>query len=176
NGGELWRVGGCETRGPGSRLRGGSARLGAGQEDSIRHFETAIRLGRRMGARPIVARAQCLLAGVRLSSGPGAEERDELATMLAEAAQCARELGLVDVTGGVAFLRAQLVEPQDERPANSFRRDGDVWTVRFAGRDLRLKDGKGPRYLATLLATPERELHVLEFVAMAAPPTSHSTP
>src|SRR5262249_18284470 len=61
------------------------------QEDSIRHFETAIRLGRRMGARPIVARAQCLLAGVRLSSSPGAEERDELATRPAEAAEGGRE-------------------------------------------------------------------------------------
>src|SRR5262249_57678083 len=159
NGGELWRVGGCETRGPGSRLRGGSARLGAGQEASIRHFETAIRVGRRMGARPVVARAQCLLAGVRLSLGPGAEERDELATMLAEAAQCARELGLVDVTARVDLLQAQLVEPQDERPANSFRRDGDVWTVRFAGRDLRLKDGKGPRDPATLPATHRRGPH-----------------
>jgi hypothetical protein len=41
--------------------------------------------------------------------------------------------------------------------------------VRFAGQDLRLKDGKGPRYLATLLAAPRREIHVLQFVTPAAP-------
>jgi hypothetical protein len=39
--------------------------------------------------------------------------------------------------------------------------------VRYASRDLRLKDGKGPRYLATLLAAPGREVHVLQFVAAA---------
>jgi hypothetical protein len=56
--------------------------------------------------------------------------------------------------------------------ANTFRHDGEIWTVRFAGRDLRLKDGKGPRYLATLLAAPGREVHVLQFVATAATPRS----
>jgi hypothetical protein len=40
--------------------------------------------------------------------------------------------------------------------ANAFQRDGDVWTVRYGGRALRLKDGKGPRYLAILLAAPGR--------------------
>jgi hypothetical protein len=54
--------------------------------------------------------------------------------------------------------------------ALAFRRDGDVWTVRYAGGDICLKDGKGPRYLATLLAAPGRELHVLELAAMSAPP------
>jgi hypothetical protein len=39
--------------------------------------------------------------------------------------------------------------------------------VRYAGRDLRLKDGKGPRYLATLLDAPDREVHVLQFGAAA---------
>jgi len=55
---------------------------------------------------------------------------------------------------------------------HAFRRDGDVWTVRYAGSDIRVKDGKGPRYLATLLAAPGRELHVLELAAMSAPPVS----
>jgi hypothetical protein len=51
---------------------------------------------------------------------------------------------------------------------HTFRCDGDVWTVRYAGRDVWLKDGKGPRYLATLLAAPGREVHVLQFGAGAA--------
>jgi hypothetical protein len=41
-----------------------------------------------------------------------------------------------------------------------------------AGSDIRLKDGKAPRYLATLLAAPGRELHVLELAGMSAPPVS----
>ena len=169
---DLWIVDGCLTLGPWALVLGELGRLCDRPEDSVRHFETAIRLGRRMGARPIVARAQSLLAAVRLSLHPQADERDDLVTMLAEAAQCASELGLVDVTARVERLQEELVERQEHCAANTFRRDGDVWTVRYNGRDLRLKDGKGPRYLATLLAAPERELHVLEFVAMAAPPTS----
>jgi hypothetical protein len=47
----------------------------------------------------------------------------------------------------------------------AFRRDGECWSVAFAGHTLLLRDGKGPRYLATLLAGPGREFHVLDMVA-----------
>ena len=169
---DVWIVDGCQTLGPWALALGGLARLCERATDAVRHFETAIRLGRRMGSPPIVARAQSLLASVRLSLRPEMEERERIAAMLAEAAQCARELGLLDVTARVERLQGKLVGQREDPGPNAFRRDGDVWTVRYAGRDLRLKDGKGPRYVATLLAAPERELHVLEFGAMAAPPAS----
>jgi hypothetical protein len=51
---------------------------------------------------------------------------------------------------------------------NVFRHDGDVWTVSYAGRDVRLKNGKGPRYLATLLQAPGRDVHVLQLGAVPA--------
>ncbi len=172
---DVWSVDGCQTLGPWALVLGELGRLCDRPEDAVRHFEAAIRVGRRMAARPIVARAQSLLAGVRLSLHPQADERERIAAMLAEAAQCAQELGLVDVTTRVERLQGALVERHDHHSTNAFRRDGDVWTVRYDGRDLQLKDGKGPRYLATLLAAPERELHVLEFVAMAAPPTPTAT-
>jgi hypothetical protein len=35
-----------------------------------------------------------------------------------------------------------------------------------------LKDGKGPRYLASLLAAPGRELHVLQFVVQPSAPAA----
>jgi hypothetical protein len=127
-----------------------------------------------MGARPTVARAQSLLASVRLSMKPEAGERDGLAALLAEAEQCAQELGLVDVTARVARLQAKMAHRGSEPEANVFRCDGEIWTARYAGRDLQLKDGKGPRYLATLLAAPGREVHVLQFVA--APPAASGVP
>ena len=46
-----------------------------------------------------------------------------------------------------------------------FRREGDFWTVTFDGRTVRIRDLKGVRYLARLLADPGREHHVLELVA-----------
>src|SRR6185436_13403759 len=97
---------------------------------------------------------------------------ERIAAMLAEAAQCAEELGLVDVAARAARLEAKLAQSPVARDAadpgaNAFRNDGEIWTVRYAGRDLRLKDGKGPRYLATLLAAPGREVHVMQFGATA---------
>ncbi len=49
---------------------------------------------------------------------------------------------------------------------NVFRREGEYWTVAFAGHTLLLRDGKGLRYLTWLLADPGREFHVLEMVAV----------
>ena len=48
---------------------------------------------------------------------------------------------------------------------NVFRREGDYWSVVFAGRTVRVRDLKGVRYLARLLAEPGREFHVLDLVA-----------
>ena len=172
---EVWSVDGCQTLGPWALILGSLARLCGRAADAGRHFENALRLARRMGSPPIVARAQSLLASVRLSSHPAEDERAHIAAMLAEAGQCARELGLLDVTARVDRLQKLVGQHVDPAP-NAFRRDGDVWTVRYAGQELRLKDGKGPRYLATLLAAPGRELHVLEFVAMSAPPASSDAP
>jgi tetratricopeptide (TPR) repeat protein len=44
----------------------------------------------------------------------------------------------------------------------SLRKEGEFWTVAHAGEALRLKDSKGLAYLATLLAHPGREFHVLD--------------
>ena len=48
---------------------------------------------------------------------------------------------------------------------NVFCREGEYWTVAFAGHTLLLRDRKGLRYLTVLLADPGREFHVLEMVA-----------
>jgi hypothetical protein len=40
--------------------------------------------------------------------------------------------------------------------------DGELWAVTFAAQTFRLKDSLGLRYLARLVAEPEREVHVLE--------------
>jgi len=48
---------------------------------------------------------------------------------------------------------------------NVFRREGDYWSVVFDGRTVRVRDLKGMRYLAQLLAHPGREVHVLDLVA-----------
>jgi non-specific serine/threonine protein kinase len=48
-----------------------------------------------------------------------------------------------------------------------FRREGEYWTVAYAGRMARLRGTKGMRYIACLLASPGKELHVLELVQVS---------
>ena len=62
-----------------------------------------------------------------------------------------------------------------EAVRNVFRREGEYWTVRFDGSVVRLRDTKGLRQLARLLARPGREFHAIELegavgqLARAAP-------
>jgi hypothetical protein len=105
---------------------------------------------------------------------PSTDERAAIVALLAEAGRCAQEIGLVDVTARVARLQARLVRKGDAGGVQTFRCDGEVWTVSFAGRELRLRDGKGPRYLASLLAAPEQEFHVLT-LAGGTPATGTSS-
>ena len=59
-------------------------------------------------------------------------------------------------------------DARDEQPVagvNVFRREGDYWSVSFEGHTVRVRDLKGMRYLARLLADPGREYHVLDLVA-----------
>jgi hypothetical protein len=114
-----------------------------------------------MRARPFVAQAQALLAKTRIAADPRAREDAQVTSLLEEAAATAGELGLVQVTALVDGLRRPVV-PRRDTGACTFRCDGEVWTVRFGGREVRLRHGKGPSYLATLLAVPNREVHVLE--------------
>jgi hypothetical protein len=54
---------------------------------------------------------------------------------------------------------------QQTEQADSFRRDGDYWSVTFDGRTVHVRDLKGMHYVARLLADPGREHHVLDLVA-----------
>jgi hypothetical protein len=168
---EVWIVDGCQTLGPWSLVLGALALLCDRPADATRHLEQAITLARRMRARPFIARAQVLLA----EAMPALHPRDGAQGILAaldEAAQSARELGLLQVLARVDRLRAGIATGR-AAAAPSFRRDGEVWSVSFGGAEVLLKDGKGPAYLAMLLAAPRRELHVLELACggSAPPPT-----
>jgi hypothetical protein len=53
---------------------------------------------------------------------------------------------------------------------NLFRREGEYWTVVFDGVVVRLRDAKGLRHLARLLAHPGQEFHVVDLEAAEGPP------
>jgi hypothetical protein len=62
---------------------------------------------------------------------------------------------VADLFGGIAA----------EVCRNLFRREGEYWTVRYEGSVARLKDAKGLRLLALLLADPGREFHAVHLEA-----------
>jgi tetratricopeptide (TPR) repeat protein len=55
-----------------------------------------------------------------------------------------------------------------------FRREGDGWRIRYAGRSATVRDSKGARDLAVLLARPCQEVHVLELATDRDPGTNRA--
>jgi hypothetical protein len=55
---------------------------------------------------------------------------------------------------------------------NLFRREGEYWTIAYQGSVVRLRDAKGLRHLARLLAQPGREFHVVDLEAANRQPGS----
>ncbi|HEX8066829.1 MAG TPA: AAA family ATPase [Thermoleophilaceae bacterium] len=125
------------------------------------HLVAARAQAERSGARPVLAMLCLEEARMLLGRGaPGDRERgDEL---LAEASERAAALGADGIAAAAAELRGGLsLAPA---PAASLRREGDVWLFEYEGRSVRVRDSKGVRYLARLLASPGVEVHALELV------------
>jgi tetratricopeptide (TPR) repeat protein len=57
-----------------------------------------------------------------------------------------------------------------------FRLDGDIWTLSYAGRTVRLRDSKGLRDLAALVTRPDERTHVSELAGAGGLPGSDAGP
>jgi hypothetical protein len=84
--------------------------------------------------------------------------------------QAARTIleGIAAVASARTPVHGEHREARDEQPVasvNVFRREGDYWSVIFDGHTAHMRDLKGMRHLARLLADPGREYHVLDLVA-----------
>jgi hypothetical protein len=98
---------------------------------------------------------------------------DEAAAHLDDAARRCDRLGAQLLAARARAERARVLAARghpatgegDNADGNLFRRDGDVWTVTFNGRTVPLRDAKGLRDLAVLLAAPGREVAATELVA-----------
>jgi class 3 adenylate cyclase len=63
-----------------------------------------------------------------------------------------------------ALAGAHPAAARTRRTAGLFRREGDVWRIAYAGREVRLRDQRGLAYLAELLRHPGKEIHSLDLV------------
>jgi predicted ATPase len=140
------------------------------------HFETAIRVHERLEAGPLLARTRYEYARMLLARGQ-APDRDRALWLLNQALAVASTLEMATVAeeirtllaaqsagmGRALPIAAKAAAP--ELPENLFRREGEYWTISFDGLVVRLRDAKGLRYLAELLAHPGREFHAMDLEA-----------
>lgn len=145
----------------GAALARGRVRLADGDAAGAVHsFSEAVRLWNEVGAPYEAARALLDLAQAHAACG-----KEHRATLERQAARTM----LDGIKAGPSVT--PLVEHLDAHPAqpvaslNVFHHEGDYWTVTFEARTTRIRDLKGMRYLARLLAAPGREYHVLDLVA-----------
>jgi tetratricopeptide (TPR) repeat protein len=144
------------------------------------------RVAARFQSKALVAGATLARGRVRLAEGDAAEAE----RCCAEAARMWHEIGapyeaalarmvlaealraggseahaVLELQAARAILDRIEVATSVATETNVFRREGDYWLLVFEGRTERVRDLKGFRYLARLLAHPGREFHVLDLVA-----------
>src|SRR5262245_17198368 len=132
------------------RLAGGSA------ADAHRDFEAAAQLWNEVRTPYEMAVARLGLADALRAEGNETEALMELRAASSTLAQI----------GAAHHAEAAAADKPAAAKINVFRREGDYWSITFDGRVVRVRDLKGLRYLARLLADPGREFHVLELTAL----------
>jgi tetratricopeptide (TPR) repeat protein len=129
----------------------------------------------RMGYKPMLAVLDVDEARMLARRNqPG--DVDQARELLQRGLLRAEEVGVPRLDERLARAAAMLPEP-DGAPAAAERaqgpasavlaREGDVWRLDYEGRVLRVRDAKGMRHLALLLANPGIEFHAVD-VATAA--------
>jgi hypothetical protein len=78
----------------------------------------------------------------------------------------------------VTDILGEYPRPPELTQQRMFRKEGDFWSIRFDGKTIRLKDGKGPVYLSYLLSQPGHDfpaVELLKAVSGAAVVTARSS-
>lgn len=141
-------------------------------EEAEELFGRAVERCRTMGARALEARVLLEHAEMLIANGHG-DDDGRTVDMLARARAIAEELDLPGIRDRASALARQGRGRKEARveaavdPA-TFHREGQYWTVAYEGEMARLHDLKGLRYVAALLASPGRDVHVLELAGLPA--------
>lgn len=134
--------------------------------EAEQQFRQALQAEARMGARPAVARTQLAYAEMLLRRDHHSD-REQATALLDEALQTAHSLTMEGLGKKLEALRASQSTTAVTEEA-VFRHEGEYWAVAYAGRGIRLKDSKGLRDIAVLLAHPRAGRHVADLVAAAS--------
>jgi hypothetical protein len=177
-----------------SRLLGLLATTLARWDRATWHFEAAIAMHLRLGARPFVARTQCEYASMLLTRNqPGdAEKARELLDVALNTARALGMQGLMEKAltwqhrllpglaptplvekaqegmspGAAAAGSSSAMRRATQQEDHLFRQEGDYWTLAYQGATCRLKAIKGLHYIALLLRAPGQPFHALDLVTI----------
>ena len=125
-------------------------------------YETALaRVGLAQAYRADCSEARALL---ELRAAQSTFERIGAVREAAQAALDCRAAGANESNGPAVPPQPHLATALGD--ATIFQREGDYWLVAFGATSARLRDSKGMRYLARILADPGRQFHALDLVAL----------
>ncbi|MYW91552.1 AAA family ATPase [Amycolatopsis rubida] len=147
---------GCELSGPVDLWTGLLHKTLGDHETAAAHFTSAARSADRLRARPWAVEARNHLAGTLLDLG----DTDRAAALADVVSAEAVELGLHHITA-----RPRPATSPPPAAVNEFHRTDAVWTLRFAGREVRMPDAKGLRDLNFLLSRPGTEIPAAHLLA-----------
>jgi tetratricopeptide (TPR) repeat protein len=142
-------------------------------DEAIEWFARARSVLEEQGARPLLAIAE-FDQGITFSRRGGLRDREEAGQHLHAAIEEFHALGMTGwLRRAEGAMRGRGTSPSPARDkrttsagsSNTFRLDGDYWTILYEGQALRIKDAKGLRDLAFLLANPGKEIHVTDLIA-----------
>jgi MoxR-like ATPase len=136
-------------------------------DEAVDGCTAAIEAANRLGARPWVVLARAHLAAA-LRGRQGNCDAGWAAEVLVAARREADELGMA-----AALEPSAAPTAVGQRPAygNVFRFDGQVWTLRFAGRTVHVRDAKGLHDLSVLLARPGADIAAADLLNPTGEPT-----
>ena len=144
--------------GPVSRYLGLLALHGGAVDDAIDFLEDAVTFEEAAGALSGLANTLVVLAHAH-------DKRSTAADRQRADALRKRSSTLVEQLGIKSLLVDRVIGRIDEW---SLLADGDDWLLDAGDEHLRLRDGRGVRYLRALLAAPGREIAALDLVAGGA--------
>jgi eukaryotic-like serine/threonine-protein kinase len=137
-------------------------------DEAEAYFESALERCELLGARAVRARVLVDYAAALQARGrEGDAGRTE--RVLDEGRRLSEALDLPGILERAEALGGGPGRRHGAGPEARFVREGEFWTISYEGTTMRLRDLKGLQYLALLLASPGRELHVLELVATGGP-------
>jgi tetratricopeptide (TPR) repeat protein len=136
------------------------------------HYRRAEATNQRLGVRTWLAQARADHARLLLRRG-ASEDADAAQRMATAARAAAVEIGMANVVNECDSVLEGLIpsanSPFDVADTGLFHREGEIWTLAFAGTSVQLPHAKGLADIARLLATPDQPVSAAELVAAQAP-------